>query len=172
MHDKDILKNLKAQFFDTSQRYGDSLIEYYVLLCCDSKKNKDTIRAIEKQFDKQERVTVIEPEYTLSFLHLGERTIDAIVKAKLGNEDIVYQKALAIVAPFSPTEKAILFYFIWRLIYGQEKEITLTGLKSASFLVKIYQGTSPIIRTHYSRREKTEVQMKGEPAILSIFAIT
>jgi hypothetical protein len=62
----DILKTLKAQFFDSCQRYGDFLIEYYVLLCCDSKKNKDIIRAIAKQFDKQRNVTLIEPEYTLS----------------------------------------------------------------------------------------------------------
>src|SRR3990167_8989691 len=48
VHGRDILKNLKAQFFDSAQRYGDSLVEYYVLLCCDSKKHKDIIRAIAK----------------------------------------------------------------------------------------------------------------------------
>ena len=156
VHDKDILKHLKAQFFDSAQRYGDTLIEYYVLLCCDSKTNKDIIRAIAKQFDKQKGATIIEPEYTLSFLNLGERTIDAIIKAKLGNEDIVYQTALGIVASLSPTERATLFYFIWRLIYGHKKELSLTEIKSAHFLLKIYQSTPPLIRSRYPGLAKTK----------------
>lgn len=152
LHAKDVLKNLKAQFFDSLQRYGDFLVEYYVLLCCDSKKNKDIIRAIAKQFDKQGNVTIIEPEYSLSFLNLGERTIDAIIKAKIGNEDIVYQKALGIVASLSPTERAIVFYFIWRLIYGNDQEIAFANLKSADFLLGIYDSTSPPTKKRYTAR--------------------
>jgi len=150
LHAKDILKTLKAQFFDSFQRYGDSLVEYYVLLCCDSTKNKDMIRAIAKQFDKQKNATIIEPEYTLSFLNLNERTIDAIVKAKIGNEDVVYQKALGIVAPFSPSERAIVFYFIWRLIYGNEQEMSFAELKSADFLLRIYESTKPATKKRYT----------------------
>jgi hypothetical protein len=152
LHAKDILKSLKAQFFDSCQRYGDALVEYYVLLCCDAKKNKDIIRAIAKQFDKQENVTLIEPEYTLSFLNLNERTIDAIIKAKLGNEDVVYQKALGLVARFSPTERAVVFYFIWRLIYRNAQEISFAELKSADFLRRIYEST----KKQYALRRNVE----------------
>lgn len=157
LHAHDVLKTLKAQFFDSCQRYSNSLVEYYILLCCDAKKNKDIIRAIAKQFDKQENVTIIEPEYTLSFLNLSERTIDAIIKAKIGNEDIVYQKALGIVARFSPTERAVVFYFVWRLIYGNAQEISFAELKSADFLRQIYESMKPPIRKRYTRR------LNGEP---------
>jgi hypothetical protein len=147
---------LKAQFFDSCQRYGDSLVEYYVLLCCDAKKNKDIIRAIAKQFDKQKNVTLIEPEFTLSFLNLNERTIDAITKAKIGNEDVVYQKALGIVARFSPTERAVVFYFIWRLVYGNDQEISFAELKSADFLRRIYESTKPPIKKQYALLRNAE----------------
>jgi hypothetical protein len=111
-----------------------------VLLCCDAKKNKDTIRAIAKQFDKQENVTLIEPEYIMSFLNLEERTIDAIIKAKIGDEDVVYQKALGIVALLSPAERAVVFYFVWRLIYGNVQEISFAELKASDFLRGIYES--------------------------------
>jgi hypothetical protein len=152
VHAHDILKSLKAQFFDSSQRYGDALVEYYVLLCCDAKKNKDIIRAIAKQFDKQKNVTLIEPEYTLSFLDLEERTIDAIIRAKIGHEDVVYQKALNIVVRFSPTERAIVFYFVWQLVYRNAQEISFAELKSADFLRRIYEST----KKQYPRRPNAE----------------
>ena len=131
------------------------------MLCCDTKKNKDIIRAIAKQFDKQENVTLIEPEYPLSFLNLNERTIDAIIKAKLGNEDVVYQKALGLVARFSPTERAVVFYFIWRLIYRNAQEISFAELKSADFLRRIYESTKkqyalPAQRRTGNRRKPSE----------------
>ena len=105
--DRNLLKNLKSQWFDTETRY-QNLLDYYIVLCCDAEKNKKKIRIVEAEFSTKTKVSIIDPEYALSFLRLGEVQIAATLKSKLGSDDFVYQRCLEIIAPLSATERGAL----------------------------------------------------------------
>jgi hypothetical protein len=147
---KSLLRDLKTQWFDTRAEYGNSLVEYFILLCCSTalkpkenpkpNKNKNVIRAIEGIFQHESQVTIIEPEYVWSFLGISERIIDAIVTAKFGSDDIVFKKALGIMAGLSSSERALAVYLIWRRIRANEVEISFEQLKNAGFLHNFYHA--------------------------------
>jgi hypothetical protein len=147
---KSLLKDLKSQWFDTRKCYGDSLVDYFIFLCCSiapkpkknpkPNKNKNVIRAIEATFQHESQVIVVEPEYIWSFLSLSERNIDAIVTAKFGSDDIVFKKALTIMAGLTPSERALTVYLIWRRIRANEKEMSLEVLRNAAFLHNFYHA--------------------------------
>jgi len=106
------LNSLKGQVSDTMNTYSQNLLDYYVLLCCCTKdrSTKNKIRMIEGALGKIPNVHVIEPEYTISFLKLGSIQLDAIIRSKLGGEDVIFQEALSTVSDLTPTERSILFY--------------------------------------------------------------
>lgn len=137
LKDKDYLKNLKAQFFDTKQNYKN-ILDYYILLSCDAIGNKDKIRTIAGDFSKEKNVHVIIPEYALTFYRLGLIQIDALIKAKLGSDDEVYRKALGLVNDIIPTEKAILFYLIWAKIFENSNEVSFNYIYNSCFISAIY----------------------------------
>src|SRR5208282_1198441 len=96
------LEKLRGQWFRADDMYK-TYDDYYILLCCSSIKNKDKIRSIEGAFAKKERTHIIEPEYALTFLKLSSIHIDAYVKSKLGQEDIVFRLALGLMQDITPT---------------------------------------------------------------------
>ena len=148
MQNKQLDKTLKAQWVDTCNFYGKSLLDYYILLCCnsDDKKNKAKIRSAEAAFTKIDGVHVIEPEYALSFLGLSTTTIDAALRSKLGSDDVVFLKALEIAGTLTPTEKALVFVLLWYSIYEGNVSVGLDDFTKSDFLVKVYNRTPPMPR--------------------------
>lgn len=134
---KDYLKDLKAQYFDTRGRYHN-LIDYYILLCCDSIRNKDKIRTIVGEFSKEAIVHVIVPEQALTFYHIGVMYIDAVIKAKLGSEDVIFRMSLELVVNLTPTEKAILFFLIWSKIFNNMGGVTFSFIQNSAFIRDVY----------------------------------
>ena len=106
---KGFLKTLKSQLFDCESHF-QILSEYYILLCCDGRKNKEKIRLIKGEFAKKDRVFVIDPEFGLTFLRLKTIHIDALIKSILGHEDIVIKEASSLVSGLTPTERGVAYY--------------------------------------------------------------
>jgi len=151
LREKDYLKTLKSQYFDSKDSF-QRLVDYYVILCTDltgkkgktervappDQRKKDIVRTVEAEFRNKQDVHVIEPEYALTFLRLSSMQIDATIKSKLGADDIVLAKAQEIVRRLSASERAILFHLIWLKIYQSIDSVNRSGLKPSSAVYAIY----------------------------------
>lgn len=144
----DYLKILKAQYFDATRTYKN-ILDYYILLCCDARKNKEKIRSVAADFSHDKNVHVIIPEYSLNFYRLGLIQIDALIKAKLGSEDIVYNKALDLVGDIIPTERAILFYLIWKKVFENKDVLSFEDIYNADFIRNVYHIVPDYVRAWF-----------------------
>ena len=136
---KGFLKTLKSQLFDCESHF-QILSEYYILLCCDGRKNKEKIRLIKGEFAKKDRVFVIDPEFGLTFLRLKRIHIDALIKGILGHEDIVIKEASSLVSGLTPTERGVVYYFTWAKIFEGKEHISFEELVDSLFLNKLYEA--------------------------------
>lgn len=158
------LKTLKAQYFDSRNRYQSGLQEYFIVLCSSVVKlqkpkkrkfqatqpppswvedptKKNRIREIERAFALED-VSVIEPEFALTFLQLSNIQVDAIVKSKIGDEDIVLKEALDLVSDLSETETITLLYILWLQLYQRKTSVTANDLIDSSFIQRTYEWIS------------------------------
>ncbi|MDA1526339.1 hypothetical protein PDJ99_24710 [Bacillus cereus] len=136
---KDYLKDLKAQFFDTMDKFGENVLDFYIVLCCDKIKNKEKIRLIESEFVKRQNIYVVEPDYALTFLHLSSIQIDAMIRSMYGDEDVVFKEGLAVVQNLTPTQKGLLYYFIYQFIFKENHKIYPTDITNYSFINDFYK---------------------------------
>lgn len=164
---EDYLKTLKAQLHDTRNRYQSGLREYFIVLCfsvvtlekekkrrkfkereerglVEDRTRKNKIREIERAF-AMENVSIIEPEFALTFLQLSNIQVDAIVKSKVGDEDIVLKEALDLVSDLSPTETITLLYILWLRLYQHKATVTPNDLIESSFIQRTYSWISDLV---------------------------
>ncbi len=153
LKEKNYLKTLKAQLFDSRNRYQKQLTDYYIVLCCSllkkdpktgqlvfDKAAKGRIRSISGDFNLEPNVHVIEPEYALAFLRLSNLQIDAVVKNKLGEGDIVLREACDLVRDLTPTETALVAFMIWMKLYKSADWVNINDIKESTFLQSIYSS--------------------------------
>lgn len=141
LKDKYYLRNLKAQYFDTKEKYGQ-IEDYYIILCCNAndKGNKDKIRNVEAEMSKHDDIQVIEPEFSLTFLKMGLTVIDALIKNKISDEDVVFREAISIVDNLTPTEMAILFYVLYLSLFNECEYFLETDIISSTFIKNIFES--------------------------------
>ncbi len=156
---KDYLRILKAQYHDTKQKYNN-LLDYYILLCCESYSNKNKIRTVASDFAKEKKVHIITPEYSLMFYHLSVIYIDSIIKAKIGSQDVIYRKSLELLIDLTPTEKAILFYLIWLKVFKNVSAIKQNDILNSSFISEIYNEVPDYDKDWFLISEVTELHEK------------
>lgn len=155
LKDKDYLMKLKAQAHDTKMKYGCSLCDYYILVCADltSKEtkfsNKNKLRQIEAAFSSSNEIHVIEPSYVLGFIKLSLLQIDAILKNKLDEQDIVLNEAINIVIDLTPTERALLYYLVHCYIFDGTDTIDLLSIINSGFIIDTFQKVEDYERDWY-----------------------
>ncbi len=173
LKNKTYLNDIKGQYADTINHYNNDLLDYYILLCCNGKSNKNKVRMIEASLGKLANVHVIESEFVLTFLKLGLLQIDAFIKSKIGSQDIIMRKALDVSSDLTPTKKAILYYFIWMHIYKNTSDVSIDEIISNEFIVKIYEIVPDFCDEYFfedelpdidelTEYEKNELQRKPE----------
>jgi hypothetical protein len=132
------------------------LSAYYILLCCDGRKNKEKIRLIKGEFAKKDRVFVIDPEFGLTFLRLKTIHIDALIKGILGHEDIVIKEASSLVSGLTPTERGVVYYLTWKRIYEGKEHISFEEFADSPFLKKLYEAVPDYGRRWFFEHELFE----------------
>jgi len=152
---KGFLKTLKSQWFDCESHF-QMLSEYYILLCCDGRKNKEKIRLIKGEFAKKDRVFVIDPEFGLTFLRFKKIHIDALIRGILGHEDIVIKEASSLVAGLTPTERGVTYYLIHERIYEGKEHISFEELADSPFLNSLYKAVPDYDRRWFLERDLFE----------------
>jgi uncharacterized protein DUF4365 len=103
-----ILKELKAQYFDAVDRYGNALERYFILLCTDEAEQWQYVRNIAAEFSKDKRIRVITPKFSYTFLHLREEIVSATVDRFLRDEDYLHAQAKQEIIRLSPIEFALV----------------------------------------------------------------
>ncbi|PEV33306.1 hypothetical protein [Bacillus thuringiensis] len=135
---KDYLKELKAQYFDTMDKFGHNLLDFYIILCCDKTKNREKIRLIESEFLKRDNLYIIEPNFALTFLHLSPMQVDAMIKSIYGDEDIIYKEGLSIVQDLTPTQRCLLYKLIYKFIYTNSYNVNSINIINDNFINNFY----------------------------------
>lgn len=160
---KDWLKILKSQWFDTDKNYKN-LIEYYILLCCNTNdiQNKTKIRTIESTFSQTPKVYIIEPEFVLSFLRMSLTQIDAIVKSKFGAEDIVFRNGLSIISDLTPSESVLLFHLIWSMVYFNTNPVSPASVFQSAFVNHVYETIPDYERGWFFEEEAENIEEDQE----------
>lgn len=138
LRNRDYLKILKAQYFDAERTYSN-ILDYYILLCCDIEKNIDRVRAVSADFSQDSKVHVIIPEHALTFYKLNQQQMDALIKAKLGSEDVVFRNASELVSDLTPAERALLFFMIYKVIFEEKSAFDLEELSTSRFIREVYE---------------------------------
>ena len=154
---EDYFKDLKAQYQDTLEFYGDeNIVDYYIILCCDARANVNKIRAINGYWAKNKKVHIIEPEYAMMFLRLSMLQIDAVIKRKLGNDDIVIKEAIGILQALTPTEMAIILYMLHEHFCNNRLSISVKALENSSFLNTVYRAAPDYSRDWFFTNESED----------------
>lgn len=166
LDDEDYLRDLKAQYQDTLEYYGEeNIVDYYIVLCCDAVANINKIRSINGYWAKNKKVHIIEPEYAMMFLRLSLLQVDAVVKRKLGKEDIVIKEALGILHRLTPTERAIILYMLYERFYNGKSSVGLKELEQSSFLNVIYRTIPDHKRDWFFTDEDEQWEENGDESV-------
>src|SRR5262245_17964134 len=138
---KDLFQLLKAQRDDAFRKII-GLSWYYIVLCTDEAKDKNTIRNIEAEFKTADRTIVIEPTYALNFIRMSDRKIQGIVTRLEQADDIVFRKALKALALDSPTA-AILAVFLGTIVSERGPHVIgdIDFLRQEDALEQLYDAT-------------------------------
>jgi hypothetical protein len=140
---KELLKTLKAQYFDAKNRLGEQLVDYYILLAWNAKERAATIRSVAQTFGTMRNVHVIEPAFLWTFLYgLTELQIEALVTAYLSEGDPLIRKARTSVATLSPSQVCILIALLEAHTNSDKPAPTLADLRNSPFLQRMYQRSS------------------------------
>ena len=135
------LKDLKASRFEAGEEYQDNLECYYVFLCTDYARDSSKIAEVKKAFSKDSQVTVIAPEYALSFLGMQQTRMAAIIDALLRSDDYVFQEASRLLAELSPTQIAVLLATAWTFVEHRSLLVTQREVCEISFVRNMYAET-------------------------------
>lgn len=149
LNSKNYLRELKAQRFEAQTEYGKLLEHYYILVCTDKLVHENRIRQIKKTFGSLGDVTVIDPTYTWTFIHLNPLRINAIVDSILREDDFVYKKARKMVEGFTPTEISILLSIVYELTVNPGNMLHTEAIQERYFVSETFRKTPDYPRKYF-----------------------
>lgn len=135
------LRELRAQYFDATRDFGSKLEHYYILLGGDLASDRDKVRNVKSIFRDVEGSTVVDPGFFLSFLHVNSKEIGLVAESYLRGDDVVLQRAKAVVSDLTPPQTAIILTLLERKIADPTCEIESHEVLETSFVKKIYEAT-------------------------------
>jgi hypothetical protein len=146
------LQTLKAQYFDTRTRYGSKLKAYYILVCYSivaeasktgqpvvDKARKEKVKGIIREFALETNVRVVEPEYAAWFLSLNTIRIDAIIRSRFGDQDVVFKEARNLVRDLGVMEKIILLFILWLHLFHNKATVTADEIIHSPDMQRLHQ---------------------------------
>jgi len=140
LRNRDYLKLLKSQLFDTDPA-SPRILDYYIILCANTtdKSVKDKVRLTGATFGKTPKVTVIEPEYARTFLWLKTTQIDAITRNRLGANDVVFREGFESVKSLTREERALLYYLVLNRVYCEPRMVPIEEIRGSTFITEVYE---------------------------------
>jgi hypothetical protein len=149
LNSEDYLKQLKAQCFEALTEYGKELEQYYILLCTDKSAHENQIREIKKAFGASSAVTVIDPQYAMTFLRLNEIRITAIVDSVLRKDDFVYERAKTMLQDLIPSEVALTVAIVYESVINRKINLDMELIRNSKFIKDLYNRLPDYPRDYY-----------------------
>lgn len=149
LNSEDYLRQLKAQCFEAQTEYGNELEQYYILLCTDKSAHENQIREIKKTFGTSGTVTVIDPQFAITFLRLNEIRIAAVVDSVLRKDDLVYQKVRDIVNDLTPREAALSIVIVYESLIKRKTSLDMESIRNNKYIKEIYNRVPDYPRDYY-----------------------
>jgi hypothetical protein len=109
VNEKTYLKNLKSQYFDAQDKYGDNLERYFILVCTDQSRHQRQLAAVGSEMSKG-NIRVIEPRYAYTFLKLPSEIFSATADRFLRKEDYVHKEARNEIVGYPVTQLALILH--------------------------------------------------------------
>lgn len=159
---EDYLRRLKAQCFEAQSEYDHKLEQYYILLCTDKSAQENQIREIKKAFGTSHPVTVIDPQYAITFLRLNEIRIAAIVDSVLRKDDVIYKKVRQTIEDLTPTETALTIAIVYESIIDRKTNLDMELIRSSNFLKEVYNRVPDYPRDYYFFYDEDLSNIDGE----------
>jgi hypothetical protein len=142
--ERDIYAKLKAQWVDASSRYGERMLDYYILLCWLPTTRIDKIRVVEAAFSGIPEVKVIEPEFATTYLvGLKATQIAALATSILADDDPVLADVRLMASRWTERQLALFVEVTARLVEAQPPA-SFDVLLLSSHLGEIYERTQPL----------------------------
>lgn len=152
---KTYLRDIKAQYTDSSVAFGDSLDQYYILLCTNKIAHEDKIRQIKSAFATAEVITVIDPTYAHSFLALSPLRINSVVSILLRDDDIVYEKAINSLMQYTPTEIAVYLALVYEEMFSKSDKQNIDGILDQNFIIDIFNKVPDYPKEYFNYLESS-----------------
>jgi hypothetical protein len=141
---KGVYEKLKAQWVDAKSRYGERMLDYYVILCWDPVTRADRIRAVEESFSGIPEVKVIEPELATTFLTgLKVTQIAALATSILADDDPVLAEVRLTAARWSERQLALFVEIAAHQVEGLSPPL-IGDLQLSSHISEAYERTQPL----------------------------
>jgi hypothetical protein len=156
LNSEDYLKKLKAQCFEALNEYGKKLEQYYILLCTDKSTHENHIREIKKAFGTSNAVTIIDPQYAITFIRLNEIRITAVVDSVLRKDDFVYERAKIMLGDYTPTEVALSLAIAYESIINPKTNANMELIRNRKFIKEVYDRLPDYPRDYYFFEEELE----------------
>lgn len=153
---KDYLAKLKAQCFEATVEYGESLDQYYILLCTDKSEHEEKIRQVKKAFDSASNVTVIDPVYMATFLRLNPIRISSVVTTLMKEDDVVYEKAMSDIEAFTPTEAAVYCAIVLEATVSSGSRFSVEVIQNVPFIKEIYSSVPDYPREYFDYLDEVD----------------
>lgn len=139
-----LIKDLKAQYFDTKSEHGPALDHYYLLLATDRSAHTQKIRDIKAEFTNASNVTIADPSFCLTFFHLSTTEITRITDSFLHSSDPVRDQASDLMEGLTPSQACILLLCIWQQSIAGAVSVSVNRLRSNLLLKDIYGLVDPV----------------------------
>jgi hypothetical protein len=140
---RDLLKTLKSQWVDAHNRFGEHLIDYYILLAWNAKERVAAIRSVTQDFSTLRNVHVIEPAFLWTFLYgISDLQMEALVTAYLSEDDPLVKKTRESIANLSRVQLSILSVILEAYTDPAKPAPSQSDLRNSAFLQQMYRRTS------------------------------
>jgi hypothetical protein len=100
------------------------------------------VKSIIRDFAKECDVRVVEPEFAARFLSLSSINIDAIIKSRFGNQDIIIKEALALTNDLTMMEKVVLLFLLWVHLFQNQTSASAEEIMQSPIIHDLHQTLS------------------------------
>ena len=135
---KGVARLLVDQHFDAVNAYRP-LDRYYILLCADPVKRRDTIREVTGMFARTEGVVVVTPAQVAAFLALSDANLASLTTQAVRSGDPLFETAADELDNLTPAQCGILLQAIANHLF--ERQSTVASLTTSSLTAALYENT-------------------------------
>jgi hypothetical protein len=136
--DSNLLKTLKAQHFDATNKYEKSLLHYYIAPFADLTQSgrRDRVRLITSTFARTQNVTVLSPQTLWSALYGADtESVELAVATQIYNDDPLVRESQRLCSVLTPVQRRVVVSVLANHIARNPRQLTRHDLVGNEFII-------------------------------------